>query len=765
MQGTTLDSDRSISAPRHIALIGNSVPRRCGIATFTTHCLDAMKGAFPDLVIDHYAMDDGLGDIAYPAGVIPISQHDATAYSVAAQQIKESGAEAIWLQHEYGIFGGPAGDMILRLLERTNLPLVSTFHTILEQPDTDERRVTEALIVRSDRIMVMAERGREILRSTYGVPDSKIAVIPHGVPDRPHVASATMQSRFGWDGRRVILTFGLLAPDKGIGTMIRAMPMVAAQHPDALYVVLGATHPNIIREQGGEKLREDLIALAASLGVEDNVRFIDGYVEQEALLDRLQAADIYVTPYINPAQVTSGTLSYAIGMGKPVVSTPYVQATEILAGDVGMLVPFRDERALADALCALLADADMAEGYATRAYAYGRKMIWSELAHNVGRLLTSSCKMQPTRLVPRRSYEVLTPDASAVLRMSDGTGMFQHGILSVPDRNHGYCIDDNARALILMTQMTDMEPQLRDQWTTTYASFLQHAWNPDRGRFRNFMAFDRRWLEEVGSEDSCGRTIWALGVTARDAPMEKHRHWARQMFDRTAGPLLDAGSPRAQAFLILGASAMLDAVPGHEVAEQIVTDFGRNLLHLLDEARRPDWAWFEAVLAYDNARLPQALLLAGKQLCDMKMIAQGLATLQWIVTRQQAPEGHFRAIGTESFGRPHRPPLPFDQQPLEAQATVDAAATAHAISRDARWLDVADNAYRWYLGQNDLSLPLATPVDGGCYDGLTPMGVNENQGAESLLALQLASCAMNRLFQRAGIVSKGTQAEEEPLSA
>ncbi|WP_336974363.1 glycosyltransferase family 4 protein [Sphingobium aromaticiconvertens] len=765
MQGTTLDSDRSIFVPQHIALIGNSVPRRCGIATFTTHCRDAMKGAFPDLVIDHYAMDDGLGDIRYPESIIPIPQYEAAAYSVAAQQIKESGAEAIWLQHEFGIFGGPAGDMILRLLERTTLPLVSTFHTILEQPDADERRVTEALIARSDRIMVMAERGREILRSSYGVPDSKIAVIPHGVPDRPHVASATMQPRFGWDGRRVILTFGLLAPDKGIDTMIRAMPMVAAQHPDALYVVLGATHPNIVREQGGETLREDLIALATSLGVEDNVRFIDGYVEQEALLDRLQAADIYVTPYINPAQVTSGTLSYAIGMGKPVISTPYVQAMEILADDVGMLVPFRDEEALADALCTLLSDADLAEGYATRAYAYGRKMIWSELAHNVGRLLTSACRMQPTRLVPRRSYDILKPDAAGVLRMSDGTGLFQHGILSVPDRNHGYCIDDNARALILMTQMTDMEPQLRDQWTTTYASFLQHAWNPDRGRFRNFMAFDRRWLEEVGSEDSCGRTIWALGVAARDAPLEKHRHWARLMFDRTAGSLLDAGSPRAQAFLILGAAAMLDAVPGHRVAEQIVADFGRNLLHLLDEARRPDWAWFEAVLAYDNARLPQALLLAGKQLCDMKMIAQGLATLQWIVTRQQAPEGHFRAIGTESFGRPHRHPLPFDQQPLEAQATIDAAATAHAISRDARWLDVADNAYRWYLGQNDLSLPLATPADGGCYDGLTPMGVNENQGAESLLALQLASCAMNRLFQRTVMVSKGTQAEEEPLSA
>jgi glycosyltransferase involved in cell wall biosynthesis len=760
-----MDKNRATQIPRHIALIGNSVPRRCGIATFTTHCHQAMAEAFPDLRVDQYAMDDGGGDIAYPEGVIAIPQHDATAYSVAAQQIEESGADAIWLQHEFGIFGGPAGDMILRLLERTQLPLVSTFHTILERPSPDERRVAEALIARSDRIMVMAERGREILRSAYGVPDSKIAVIPHGVPDRPQVAPATMQPRFGWQGRRVILTFGLLAPDKGIDTMIRAMPMVAAQHPDALYVVLGATHPNIVREQGGEKLREDLIALAASLGVESNVRLIDGYVEQEDLLDHLQAADIYVTPYTNPAQVTSGTLSYAIGMGKPVISTPYVQATEILAGDVGMLVPFRDEAALADALCALLSDPDLAQAYGARAYAYGRGMIWSELARNVGRLLSQACAIHPTRLVPRRSYDRLTPDASAVLRMSDSTGMLQHGILAVPDRNHGYCIDDNARALILMTQMTDMDASARDQWTTVYASFLQHAWNPDQGRFRNFMSFDRCWLEEVGSEDSCGRTVWALGVTARDAPMEKHRHWARSMFDRTAEALLDVGSPRAQAFLILGASALLDVVPGHFVAQRIIADFGRNLLHLVDISRRPDWAWFEAILAYDNARLPQALLLAGRHLGDPQMIGQGLATLDWIVARQQAPEGHFRAVGSESFGRRHARPLPFDQQPLEAQATIDAAATAWSISRDAGWLDVADNAYRWYLGQNDHSMPLATPGDGGCYDGLTPLGVNENQGAESLLALQLASCAMNRLFHRASIVPKEKQAEGEPLSA
>lgn len=753
-----------VPAPLHrIALIGNSMPRRCGIATFTTHCRDAMAQAFPNLIVDHYAMDDGQGVIDYPQDVILVPQHDPIAYSEAARRIEESGAEAIWLQHEFGIFGGPAGDMILGLLERTSLPLVSTFHTILERPNPHERRVAEALIARSSQIMVMAQRGREILLSHYDVPDSKIAVIPHGVPDRAHVDPDAMKPQFGWRGRPVILTFGLLAPDKGIDVMIRAMPQVVARHPDTLYVVLGATHPNIVREQGGEVLRDELKALARSLGVENNVAFVDRYIEQEDLLDQLQACDIYVTPYLNPAQVTSGTLSYAVGMGKPIVSTPYVQAKEVLGDDIGRLVPFRDPDAMAQTLCALLDDPALREGYAQRAYAYGRTMIWSELARNVERALSEARAIQPARLVPRRSYEMLTPDLTGVLRMSDSTGIFQHSILSVPDYRHGYCIDDNARALLLMSQIADMDDTMRDRWMTTYAAFVQYAWNPDTSRFRNFMAFDRSWCEEKGSEDSGGRAIWSLGVTARDAQSEKHRRWALSLFDQTAGAHRSIGSPRARAFLILGAGAVLDAVPAHGLARDMIETLSANLLPL--RASRSEWTWFEDVLAYDNARLPQALLVAGHHLGDQRLIDRGLETLDWLTTRQTAPEGHFRAVGTESFGRPFGHPLPFDQQPLEAQASVEAAAAAYAVTQDARWLSVAENAYRWFLGQNDHHLPLATPLDGGCYDGLMPHGVNENQGAESILALQLASCAMKSLAQKQIVVPKEVDNDIEKVPA
>ncbi|PBN43568.1 glycosyltransferase family 4 protein [Sphingobium sp. D43FB] len=753
MKHSPLDSLAAVPAPQHIALIGNSMPRRCGIATFTTHCHDALRAAFPAMRIDSYAMDDGADGIVYPDGIHPIDRDDRAAYADAACRIEDSGAQAIWLQHEFGIFGGAAGDMILHLLERTRLPLVLTLHTISQKATPDEHRVMAALLRRASKIMVMAGQGRTILIETYGVDDAMIAVIPHGVPDRPYVDPAEMKRRFGWEGHRIILTFGLLAPDKGIDHMIRAMPAIVEAHPDALYVVLGATHPNLVRERG-ESMREGLVALAQELGVGNQVRFIDRYVEQEELLDTLQAADIYVTPYVNPAQIVSGTLSYAIGMGKPVLSTPYVQAQEILSEDRGVVVPFQDAGALSEQIMALLSDEALLRGYAARAYAYGRKMIWSELARHVGDLMIAAIFAHPDRQSLRRSYAVLPPDPSAVLRMSDATGIFQHGILTIPDRRHGYCIDDNARALILMAQMEAMDEGLRDKWMTTYASFVQHAWNPDRGRFRNFMGFDRRWCEEEGSEDSCGRALWALGVTVRDALSPAHREWAAQLFEAALGPMASVTSPRAQAFVILGAGAILDADPAHRSVSIVMAKFADHISALLDAASRPGWTWFEGVLAYDNARLPEALLVAGRHLGRVDLIERGLISLEWIGNQQKTPEGYFRPVGSESFGRTHKPPLPYDQQPLEAQATIDAAVAAWDVDPDKRWVLLAETAYRWFLGHNDLDSPLATPVSGGCFDGLTPLGPNRNQGAESLIALQLASCAMMRLSQRVADVAQ-----------
>lgn len=740
----------------HIALIGNFLPRKCGLATYTTHCYQALVDRYGDLIVDVYAMDDHPGSIVYPPEVTrTIPQHELGAYLDAARAIEASGAKVIWVQHEYGIYGGAAGDHLLALLDRTSLPVIVSLHTVLERPSADERRVMEALLRRASRVIVMAERGREILRRIYGASDRVIAMIPHGVPDRTLLDPDALKPRFGWQGRRIIFTFGLLAPNKGIETMIEAMPAIVAAEPQAHYVVLGSTHPNLVAHEG-EAYRERLQALAAELGVADHVDFVDAFVEQDELLDYLQAADIYVTPYTNPAQITSGTLSYAVGVGKPVVSTPYIHATEILDDDHGVLVDFEDIGAFAREICALLADDQARTHLAQRAYARGRTMIWSSLAEATMREFAAVVAARPRRLASAKpDLSPLAPDFTAVERMSDATGMLQHSIYSIPDRHHGYCIDDNARALILMARIDPLSEDARDKWTSVYASFVQFAWNEETRRFRNFMNFDRSWCEDEGSEDSNGRALWALGVTASEARAQKYRDWAAMLFDRTASLSFELGSPRAQAFAMLGAAAMLEAHPGHAVSTSILTRFGEQLIALCDRTRRPEWKWFEIVLAYDNARLPEALIRAGHALGRADFVARGIETLDWIVGRQTSPEGRFRAVGTESFGREYAEPLPFDQQPLEAQATVDACAAAYATTGDARWVAEAMRAYRWYLGANDLDMPLATAQDGGCYDGLHPNGLNRNQGAESILALQLANCAISAL-------SKAAQAVAEP---
>ncbi|MDQ0249048.1 glycosyltransferase involved in cell wall biosynthesis [Sphingomonas kyeonggiensis] len=745
-----------MKAPKiqHIALIGNFLPRKCGIATYTTDTHAALKARFPELRVDVYAMDDHPGRYAYPdvvTGSIP--QQERPAYIETARRIEASGAQALWVQHEYGIYGGPAGEHLIALLDRLSIPVIATLHTVLEKPNPDERRVMEALLRRASRVIVMAEKGREILKRVHGADDKKIAMIPHGVPDRPFADPEDFKPRFGWQGREVILTFGLLAPSKGIETMIEAMPAIAEARPDSLYVILGATHPNLVAHEG-EAYRDRLKALAGELGVAEHVAFVDGFVEQDQLLDYLQAADVYATPYPNPAQITSGTLSYAVAVGKPVVSTPYIHATEILGQEHGVLVPFNDSAAFAREIGRLLADKDARLALAHRAYARGRTMLWPRLAETAMDTLASIIAARPRRFA-RASQELapLKPDLAAVERMSDATGMLQHSIFSVPDRRHGYCIDDNARALILMSKIDGIDETLRDKWTSVYAAFVQYAWNPDLRRFRNFMNFDRTWCEDVGSEDSNGRALWALGVTARDAKALKHRDWASALFDATASIALELGSPRARAFAMLGAAAMLDAHPGHTLSREILMRFGEELIALLDGNRRPEWSWFEIVLAYDNARLPEALLRAGMALGRSAFTSVGLETLEWIVGQQTSPEGRFRAVGTESFGREYAAPLQFDQQPLEAQATVEACVAAHEATGERRWVDEAMRAYRWYLGANDLELPLASAQDGGCFDGLMPHGLNRNQGAESILALQLANCAISALSNATGTVA------------
>lgn len=743
---------------RHVALLGNFPPRRCGIATFTADVEAALTGRFPGLAVDVYAMNDDGGPYDYPATVTAtINADEPAGYRIAAQRIEASGAELLWIQHEFGIFGGVAGAHLLALLDALTIPVAVTLHTVLANPTPEQRRVMDALVRRAARLFVMADRGRDILLQTYRASPEQIAIIPHGVPDRPLVDTQIKKQPLGLAGHEVLMTFGLLSPGKGIETMIKALPTIVASHPRALYVILGATHPHLVAHEG-EAYRNRLRALAADLGVADHIRWVDAFLEIDDLLDYLGATDIYVTPYLGAQQMTSGTLAYAVALGVPVVSTPYVHATELLRGGHGRLVGFGDDSAFAAAVNSLLDDPEERERMRRANHALGRGMIWPRLAEATLETL-SAMLAEPNRVgTPRKPSMPAPASFAAIARLSDDTGILQHSAYCVSDRIHGYCVDDNARALILMQQASELSDRLYDQWTPVYAAFVQHAWNPEANRFRNFMGFDRQWLEEAGSEDSSARTLWSLGITARDGRHADVRDWAASLLRQTLAHARAFTSPRASAFACLAASAMLDALPGDEDARAMLDDRGQFLAAALASYSSPDWTWFEPCLAYDNARLPEALLCAGRALDRPDWIEQGLAALAWLNTVQRSPAGHFRPVGTTSFGVAHAPPAVFDQQPVDVWATIDACATAFQISGTEGWREAALCAWRWFEGDNDAGLPLASPDTGECQDGLGPHGPSRNRGAESVLAFQLANRSIRGLLDNQGPIAGSTRA-------
>lgn len=736
----TLDASLS-----HIAVLGNALPRRCGLATYTSHSVAALREAFPDLKVDHYAMDDGQG-IAYgPDVAMTITAGDVSAYVRAAAAIRRSGAQLLWIHHEFGIFGGPAGRHLLALLEHLDLPVVVTLHTLLSHPDPDQARVMQSLLAASDRLIVMAREGVRMLTDLYQVDPRIVRMIPHGAPDRPLRDSGALKAKLDLGDGPIVLTFGLLSPGKGIETAIQALPPVVARQPDLRYLIVGATHPALVRDQG-EAYRESLAALAARLGMGEHVRFVDRFLEDDDLLDHLQAADIYLTPYAGEEQITSGTLAYALALGRPVVSTPYVHAREALANGIGTLVPFGDVAAMSAALTELLDDPDRLAGQARCVWRAARPTIWTRNARAVMDVMNDAKTSRPVALPEqRKTGDPFLVRLGGIAAMTDGVGIIQHSVHGVPDRRYGYCIDDNARALKLLCETRAGDPAARLHLVRIYAAFLEHAWNEEAGRFRNFMGFDRRWLEAAGSEDSNGRTLWALGQAMRVAPHDFLRRWAAGLFERALPLAEQIHSPRAMAFAMLGVSAAVAADPGHERGRLLLRRSAEAFSRLLDQAQRPDWSWFEIVLSYDNARLPQAMIEAGRVLDDEAVVATGLATLRWLMGQQQAPAGHFRPVGTESFGKPFAPPAAFDQQPLEAAATIDACLSAFRADGDAGWVEAAERAFTWFEGDNDLGLPLASEDGAFCYDGLTPQGVNLNLGAESILAMQMARQAMAEL--------------------
>ena len=741
--------------PTRIAFVGNYLPRECGIATFTTDLCTALATEYGEGRLFAIPVNDPDSSYQYPEQVrLELEQEDLFSYERAADFLNFNGNDLVCLQHEYGIYGGSAGSHILTLLRKLKMPLVTTLHTVLRDPDLNQRMVLEEIAQLSDRMVVMSKLAAQLLREVYAVPGEKIDVIPHGVPDLPFMDPNYYKDKFGTEGKPVLLTFGLLSPNKGIENVIQALPAILARQPNVVYIVSGVTHPHVRRREG-ERYREELQALAEQLGVSDHLIFNNRFVSTEELVEHVGAADIYITPYRHEAQIVSGTLAIALGAGKAIVSTPYWHAKELLAEKRGVIVPFQSPDAIAEAVLRLLENNAERHAMRKRAYLHSRGTTWAKTARAY---MASFQRARFERsLHPRAAQQDdsainsagLLPvlNSNHLLTMTDDTGILQHAIFSVPNTREGYTADDNARALIVSV-LLDENPGYADRreypnLSHRYLSFLWLAFDADTGRFRNFLGYNRKWLENVGSDDSHGRALWSLGKVLGLSQNAGLRGAAGRLFEAAVPATLTFTSPRAWAYCILGMQAYLDWFPGDRAIQSARNILANRLLDIYERSHSDTWKWFEKSLSYSNARLSQALILAGWRSDNQRMIEAGMDSLKWLVAQQHRDDKEiFVPIGSHGFFIEGNEKARFDQQPVEACATVSACLEVYRLTEESQWLEEARRVFGWILGKNDLQVPLYDALTGGCRDGLHPDRVNENQGAESTLSFLMALLEM-----------------------
>ena len=754
------------SLPSRIAVIGNYLPRQCGIATFTTDLCAAIAAEYGTARLLALPVNDTEGGYDYPARVRwSLAQDDLKSYQEAADFLNFNNIDMVCLQHEYGIFGGAAGSHILHLLRGLKMPMVTTLHTVLREPDADQLMVMEEIAELSDRLIVMSQLSSQILQEVFRIPGHKIDMVPHGVPDLPFLDPNFFKDRFNVEGKAVLLTFGLLSPNKGIENVIQALPKILSKHKNVVYIVAGATHPHILRREG-DKYRASPQALAKEVGVESQVMFHNRFVSPEEMVEFIGAADIYITPYRHEAQVVSGTLAYALGAGKAIISTPYWHAIELLDDRRGALVPFQNPDAIAQKTIELLDTPAIRHAMRKRAYLFAREMIWKRVAQgymeSFSRVRSDRMENPHVQFSARVTNKLLNQLPELKLhhlnRLTDDTGILQHAIFTVPNRGEGHTTDDNARALILAVGLEQLDKEqlgktgaaasdvMIPDLSCRYLSFLEHAFDPAKGRFKNFLGYDRRWNEAEGSEDCHGRALWGLGTVLGRSTDQGLRCAAGRLFEFCFPAVMEFRSPRAWAYTLLGIQEYLDSYPGDRDAQKVRSALAGRLLDMYEAIRRPDWKWFEDILAYANARLPQAMLLVGSACSDDRMVSAGLEALDWLTETQRCEtNGHFVPIGSQGFYRQGGEKARFDQQPIEAAGAVSACLQAYRVTGDSRWRNAAWSAFNWFLGDNDLQVALYDSVSGGCRDGLHPDRANENQGAESTLSFLMALLEMRSL--------------------
>ena len=724
-----------------VCLVGTSPPRRCGIATFTDDLRQALTDSGPDVPAVQIALTDEGGDYAYgPQVVFEIRADERDDYRTAAEFVNGTAIDVLCVQHEFGIFGGEHGSHVDDLLERVRVPVVTTLHTVVPDPSPELRAATRRLADRSDVLVVLAQQAVDLLVDGCGIDRDQVRVIPHGVPFGPDLDRQRAKEGILATGRTVLLTFGLLSPGKGVEVVLEALPAVVAQHPEVLYVVLGATHPHILRRDG-DAYRESLQARVAELGLRDHVRFVDRYVDLEELRRHLAASDVYITPYHGSDQIVSGTLAYAVGSGCAVVSTPYAYARELLADGRGELVPFRDPAALGTVLTALLGDEERLQGLRERAREHGRAMSWPAVGAAYHELFAQVVARHEAR--PLLALEAPLPRASFghLRALTDDVGVFQHAPFGVPEREHGYCTDDVGRALVVAVEGARRGDPVAAGLVPGCLSFLQAAQQPT-GRFANLLGFDRRFVEGTASQDTLGQAVWGLGIAAAHATSADHRALATELLARAVPTSADLHATRAVAYAMTGLSAYLSRFPGALQARRVLRLQAERQLHRLSLHARGDWQWFDDALTYGNAAVPGALLLAGRVLDEPEWRAAGTRTLDFLL-QHTVVDGRFEPVGNEGWFPRDGVKAVYGQQPVEAGLTALACATAHAMTGQDRYAQAATAAASWLLGRNRLGIEMYDPETGRCADGLDRHGASRNAGAESTICALMALLAVS----------------------
>lgn len=740
-----------------IAYISTYPPRECGIATFNYNLMRAINANFKNRKLADsgfvVALNDSekLDEYEYPEEVkYIIRQNSQKDYIRAANYVNNSSVDACILEHEFGIYGGESGIYILPLLNRIEKPLISILHTILREPSYVQRIIIREIAEQSAKIIVMSQRAVEFLTTIYEVPVEKIQIIEHGVPDveAPEVNPVKNLSQF--KNHRVLLTFGLLSRGKGLETVVRALPKIVERHPDVMYVVLGNTHPGVIKSSG-EEYRDHLKSLASQLGVSKNLSFINQFVEENELVNYLTACDIYVTPYLNEAQITSGTLSYAVGAGAAVVSTPYWHATELLANNRGRLFDFKDSEELAGTVIELLDQERLLNELKTNAYEYGLHLRWPVIgAEYIKTAQEASLHHDFSEKILRNSIvdpEILPKFSLAhVLRLTDDTGIVQHAKYGIPNLKEGYCLDDNSRALI-MALMAYQRNKSREAFDLlpVYLSYIHYMQRED-GNFRNFLSFNRCYLDEVGSEDSFGRTVWALGYLINCAASNSYREFALELFHRSFPHFRKLEHLRGMANTIIGVSHYLKAVPTDEGMLNELIKLTQPLIDAYENTRSDDWEWFEDKMTYDNAILPLALLHSTEITGNERVRDIALTTMAFL-DKITLANGYLSPVGNDGwYQRGGKFPV-YDQQAIETMAMVLMNFQAYELFRKPEYIEKMFLCYKWFLGENSLRAPLYDHETKGCCDGLLPAGINRNQGAESTLAYLISHLTVLKAFE------------------